>query len=274
MFTRDGQGVVFYSNRGGSWGCWTMRTDGSGLRQVAALDGGCVYPLASPVDDTVVFSGSSGAGLYLTDLSGRPPVELPGSRGPAGDFSASSFSPDGKRVAGYMTTKAGRSAAVAVYDLSLRDADRADHRRRVGRALAGQPPRHLLHENRLAARRRRHRHAPAYRRAGHLARALDGRCLCGVTGRTDDLLRRRPLGVGHLDCGAEVVPRSRGPRSEVPRSGVPRSEVPGPTSQVRRPRSDARGPTPDARRPTPDVRSPTSTSHLRPPTSDPCSFRL
>jgi Tol biopolymer transport system component len=47
-------------------------------------------------------------------------VELPGSRGPAGDFSASSFSPDGKRVAGYKVTKAGRSAGVAVYDLSSR----------------------------------------------------------------------------------------------------------------------------------------------------------
>jgi Tol biopolymer transport system component len=120
MFTRDGQGVVFYSNRGGSWACWTMRTDGSGLRQVAAMDRGCVYPLASPVDDTVVFSGSIGGGLYLTDLSGRQPVELPGSRGPAGDFSGSSFSPDGKRIAGYMVTKAGRSAGVAVYDLSSR----------------------------------------------------------------------------------------------------------------------------------------------------------
>ena len=30
VFTRDGKSVVFYSNRGGNWSVWVVRTDGSG----------------------------------------------------------------------------------------------------------------------------------------------------------------------------------------------------------------------------------------------------
>jgi Tol biopolymer transport system component len=121
LFTRDGKSVVFYSNRDGSWAVWMMRIDGSGLRKIAELPGGCVYALASPIDDTIVFSsGSDGTGTYTVQPSGSgftAPAPLPNQRNASGTLNAFGFSPDGTRLVGILRGASGRGAAVAVYDL-------------------------------------------------------------------------------------------------------------------------------------------------------------
>src|SRR5262249_29874842 len=87
VFTRDGQSVVFYSNRDGAWAAWTIRTDGSNLRKIAGLEGGAIYPIPSPIDDTVVFSAmQAGLGIFSTPLSGGKITSLPGDKTSEGGF--------------------------------------------------------------------------------------------------------------------------------------------------------------------------------------------
>jgi Tol biopolymer transport system component len=118
MFTRDGQSVVFYSNRDGGWAIWTIRIDGSNLRKLAGIEGGVIYPIVSPLDNTVVFTPTkSDLGIFSVPFSGGQPTNLPGSRTSAGDFYPSSWSQDGARLAGTLASGSGKTSGVAVYDL-------------------------------------------------------------------------------------------------------------------------------------------------------------
>jgi len=118
MFTHDGQSVVFYSNRDGAWAIWTIRIDGSNLRKLGGAEGGAIYPVVSPLDDQVVFSPTkSELGIFSVPFSGGQVSSLPGSRTSAGDFFASSWSPDGARLAGTLASGSGRTSGVGIYDL-------------------------------------------------------------------------------------------------------------------------------------------------------------
>jgi Tol biopolymer transport system component len=119
VFTRDGQWLVFYSNRDGSWSIWAIRTDGSNLHKIASHADGLAYPIASPVDDRVVFSGTfSGAGVFWARFSGSGQAELlPGTKVPTGYFYATSWSHDGSRLAGGLVAESGRSIGIGVHDL-------------------------------------------------------------------------------------------------------------------------------------------------------------
>ena len=120
MFTSDGKSVVFYSNRGGNWGGWTMHLDGSGLRSFPSPPGGFSYPTPSPVDDRVVFSEAFGArGSYILTLSGNAPLlHLPGMTLNGGTLLPTTWSPDGKTLAGSLTSDSGHPVGVAVYDIA------------------------------------------------------------------------------------------------------------------------------------------------------------
>jgi Tol biopolymer transport system component len=119
VFTRDGQSLVFFSNRDGAWGIWGIRTDGSNLRKIAANESGSIYPITSPLDETVVFSaGNTGDGNFAVPFSAnRPPAVLPGTQSPAGYFFPTAWSRDGARLCGPLVSRSGRSYGVAVYDL-------------------------------------------------------------------------------------------------------------------------------------------------------------
>ncbi|HWN41988.1 MAG TPA: protein kinase [Thermoanaerobaculia bacterium] len=99
----DGRQIAFYSNRSGRWEIWTVQTDGSGLRQVTRTTGASVTtPIWSP-DGGRLAVGLSSLGTGLVDLSqplaARAPRPLPGMGG-GNRFNASSWSPDGKWLAG------------------------------------------------------------------------------------------------------------------------------------------------------------------------------
>jgi len=119
VFAHDGQTLVFYSNRDGSWGVWAVRTDGSNLHKLGSIPGGGAYPVASPIDDRVVFSGTfSAGGVFSVPLAGgREPVLLPGTKTGTGYFFATSWSQDGARLCGPLVSPSGRAYGIAVYDL-------------------------------------------------------------------------------------------------------------------------------------------------------------
>jgi len=121
MFAYDGKSVVFYSNRDGNWTGWAMRTDGSGLRNLPAVPDGVVYPIPSPIDDRVVFSGSNGKHVYVMRLNGNSKPELlPATWVNDAMLMPTSWSPDGKRIAGPIAAQSGRFVGVGMYDLAAR----------------------------------------------------------------------------------------------------------------------------------------------------------
>jgi TolB protein len=134
FFTRDGKAVVFYSNRDGGWAAWTIRVDGSGLRRIAASSNGAIYPLPSLVDDRIVFTTSTTTELHLTDLAGVAPQPLPNSVSPRGGLTASTFSSDGRKVAGPLSVASGRGVGVGVYDLQARTLTQVSDEERSARA--------------------------------------------------------------------------------------------------------------------------------------------
>jgi Tol biopolymer transport system component len=117
-FTRDGQSVVFYSNRDGVWAIWSIRIDGSNLRKIAGLEGGAVYPLASPVEDTVIFSASEkDLGVFSVPFSGGKTSSLSGTKTSEGSFFPTAWSRDGGRLCGPLVSASGRTSGIGVYDL-------------------------------------------------------------------------------------------------------------------------------------------------------------
>jgi len=119
VFTPDGRSLVFYSNRDGTWGLWTVRLDGAGLHKIG--NGGAVYPLVSPKGDLVVFTAAQGHGLFSTPFTSPAdaiPTELPAANTGGKYFSATAWSRDGARLAGYLTSQEGRPSGTGIYDLT------------------------------------------------------------------------------------------------------------------------------------------------------------
>jgi TolB protein len=121
VFTPDGRSLVFYSNRGGDWGGWIIGVDGGNLRPVATQASSVVYPLISPQGNSLVFQGMSGKlGVFTVSLgadAGAAVSQLATTATGDRFFNPTSWSSDGARLAGYLTTDSGRPAGVATYDL-------------------------------------------------------------------------------------------------------------------------------------------------------------
>ena len=98
----DGSRILFYSDRGGSYGAWTIRPDGSGLQSLPHGTRDALYsPLASPDGRLIVASLGfhNTALLDLAQPAGRQLRLLP-NLGEGQIFSATSWSADGARLAG------------------------------------------------------------------------------------------------------------------------------------------------------------------------------
>jgi len=104
VWSPDGQMAAFYSNRSGRYEIWTVRRDGSDLRRRTNLGYGLVYfPVWSPDGRSMIVS--VGPKLVRLAVQDDPvseaeieplPVGLEGAEGVA----ATSWSPDGRRLAG------------------------------------------------------------------------------------------------------------------------------------------------------------------------------
>jgi Tol biopolymer transport system component len=142
----DGTRIAFYSNRGGQYGIWTIRADGSQLERAAANPGRQAYhPIWSP--DGRWLACDLGENEALIDLARpveeRSPLFLP----PAGQgmgFSASSWSADGRWLAGALHHPDGRQVpGVVLYSVARRRYLRLTEQGRAATWLSDS--RHLLY---------------------------------------------------------------------------------------------------------------------------------
>jgi Tol biopolymer transport system component len=145
----DGKRIAFYSNRGGKYEIWLLRSDGSQLERAAAIPAGkqAVHPIWSP--DGRRLACDLGENEALVDLT-RPAAERrPLSLPPAGQgrgFSASSWSADGRWLAGALHEPDGRRIpGVVLYSLAGRSYVRITDRGEWATWLSDS--RHLLYRD-------------------------------------------------------------------------------------------------------------------------------
>ena len=125
-FCADGKKIFFQSDRGGRWEIWSIAPDGSGLTQVTKTTGETpATPLCSPDGKRLALVyGAKTRFLELGAGDNRLSDPLPAA--PEGfDFQPTSWSPDGRRLAGELTLAGeGPPAGVAVFSLDTRRFER------------------------------------------------------------------------------------------------------------------------------------------------------
>ncbi len=139
----DSSRILFYSNRSGSYGAWTIRADGSGLQAIphGASHAALFNPIPSP-DGGRMVATLEGQGAALIDLApgghGQARMLPPATGGEV--LAATSWSPNGAYLAGTLERKEGGDIpGVVVYDLAASRYERLTD--------AGIVPR-WLHDNR------------------------------------------------------------------------------------------------------------------------------
>jgi Tol biopolymer transport system component len=125
-FTPDGTALVFYSNRNGSYGAWSIRPDGSGLTRLTPdANHGFIYPTVSPADGTLsALSDLSTLEAFLL----RPPFPatsdrimlLRGTADAGGSLSPTLWSPDGSLLSGAWVSASGDPFGIGVYDVAAK----------------------------------------------------------------------------------------------------------------------------------------------------------
>jgi len=122
-WTPDSQRVVFYSDRGSRYEVWSVRTDGSDLRQITRTTGRSHwFPSISP--DGQLLEAGNEEGTVIFDLTGDLPVSK-SERLPkiAEDsiFLATSWSPDSSRLAGWKIRSLDfESLGIAIYSFATK----------------------------------------------------------------------------------------------------------------------------------------------------------
>jgi Tol biopolymer transport system component len=92
--SKTGQ-IVFSSNRSGAWRIWTVKADGSELKQITKQDGDehDVDPVFSPDGKSILFTSTRGGktGIWRMAADGSKPERI-------GDGDQAEWSPDGARI--------------------------------------------------------------------------------------------------------------------------------------------------------------------------------
>ncbi len=120
LWSADGTRLLFYSDRSGRYQVWTIAADGSALMQVTDHPELMIQPVWSP-DGTRAIASITMSDNKLLMFDPRLPAsqqqmeELPPF---AGGFSATSWSADGTRVAGYRNSVSG--GGVVIYTVASR----------------------------------------------------------------------------------------------------------------------------------------------------------
>jgi WD40 repeat protein len=117
----DGGRIAFYSDRAGSYEVWTIRPDGSGLTQVTADMSEPSFPVWSPEGKRIA-CGVSKWGIFdasATKVS-APKVGETTFDPKEGVFFPSSWSADGRQIAGLVWGGSRATASLAVYSLATR----------------------------------------------------------------------------------------------------------------------------------------------------------
>jgi Tol biopolymer transport system component len=115
----DGERIAFYSNRSGSFEIWSIRPDGSGLLQLTDTPGNLGNPNWSPDGQRMSCFDYPERTSYIIDpgkscdeqtLLALPPLSDEGEY-----FTAISWSPDGKWIAGFGRSASGETPEVVIY---------------------------------------------------------------------------------------------------------------------------------------------------------------
>jgi len=118
----DGKRLAFHSNRGGAYQIWTIAPDGSGLRQLTRLPGGPLVSHAAWSPDGARLAFNVVGRLPMIMEIGKPWDErslesLPALDPPDTPFQTFSWSPDGRRLAGWRRHAVG---GISVYSFDSR----------------------------------------------------------------------------------------------------------------------------------------------------------
>ncbi len=119
----DGRRIAFYSNRGGKYEIWTLRDDGSELERAVVTPGRqAFHPIWSPDGHGLACDlGENEALIDLTRPAAERQPQLLTSPGRGMGFSASSWSADGRWLAGALHTADGQQApGIVLYSLADR----------------------------------------------------------------------------------------------------------------------------------------------------------
>jgi Tol biopolymer transport system component/DNA-binding winged helix-turn-helix (wHTH) protein len=129
----DGKRIAFSSDRTGSFEIWTINHDGSNLQQLTFTAGrNAAHPVWSP-DGTRLAYGLGGSGTFILE-TGKPwpeqtPQLMPHVSGTNATFRAFSWSPDGRKLAGWYRRSERESEdafGIALYSIESQQFEKFD----------------------------------------------------------------------------------------------------------------------------------------------------
>jgi Tol biopolymer transport system component len=118
----DGGRIAFFSDRSGRYEVWQINADGTGLQQTTSTSGpSAVYPIWSPDGSRLVFK-QRGLLPYVIE-TGKPweqqtPQQLPPPPNGSDTFWVWSWSPDGRRLAGWLGDRVSGANYIHTYDFT------------------------------------------------------------------------------------------------------------------------------------------------------------
>jgi eukaryotic-like serine/threonine-protein kinase len=125
VWSPDGTLLAFFSNRGGRVDIWTIRPDGGSLRQLTyTLNGSITRPVWSPDGKRLIYSLQNGTPFVIEvdkPWNSQTPQALPALKEPDTWFEATSWSPDGRRLAGFQLRGDGKFSGIGIYSFENGD---------------------------------------------------------------------------------------------------------------------------------------------------------
>jgi Tol biopolymer transport system component/DNA-binding winged helix-turn-helix (wHTH) protein len=119
VWSPDGKLLAFHSNRGGRVDIWTIRPDGGSLRQLTYTQNGSITrPVWSPDGKRLIYSLLNGTPFVIEvdkPWSSQTPQALPPLKEPDTWFEATSWSPDGRKLAGFQLRGDGKFSGIGIY---------------------------------------------------------------------------------------------------------------------------------------------------------------
>lgn len=123
----DGNRIVFYSDRGGTYEAWTINRDGSGLRQMTFNNGlTVIYSFWSPDGSRLAYNlRDESCWIIEADKpwAEQTPQRVPDPPDNTGLFRAFSWSPDGRKLAGWINSPADK-VGIMLYTFETKNFER------------------------------------------------------------------------------------------------------------------------------------------------------